>query len=107
MDNMTGVMRDQLWHLLDINERPNVELRIVPFSHGYYPGQAVDYSIFEYAVEPEVQVVTVEHYDDVDVWSDVKNVTKYRTLWDAQAKAGLHPNEARSVLSFLAGPRLS
>jgi transcriptional regulator with XRE-family HTH domain len=107
MDNMTGVMRDQLWHLLDVNERPNVELRIVPFSHGYYLGQAVNYSIFEYDVEPAVQVVYVESYDDVEVLPDAKKVSRYLTLWDAQAKAGLHPNEAPSVLSFLAGPRLS
>jgi hypothetical protein len=33
-----GVMAEQLRHLADMTRVPNVSLRVVPFSAGYYPG---------------------------------------------------------------------
>jgi transcriptional regulator with XRE-family HTH domain len=108
MNNMAGgsnVMRGQLFHLLDTIGRPNVDLRFVPFTHGYYLGQAENYSLFEYDVEPRVRVVYVEQYDDQDILHDGKNVAKYLTLWQEQARAALDPSQAHNFLSFLAGPR--
>jgi transcriptional regulator with XRE-family HTH domain len=105
MQNMDG-SQDQLWHLLELNERPNIDLRFVPFSHGYYLGQEVDFRIFDFEVDPVVQVASVERYDGVSIQHG-DPLKRYLTVWEAQVQAGLDPNQAHNFLSFLAGPRRS
>jgi transcriptional regulator with XRE-family HTH domain len=43
-----AVMRDQLRHLLEMAERPNVTLQVVPFSKGGHPGLGGPFSLMEF-----------------------------------------------------------
>jgi transcriptional regulator with XRE-family HTH domain len=102
MGNMSGAT-DQLLHLLEVNERPNVELLFVPFTHGYYHGQEVQYSIFRYDADPTIHLVYVESSDGREVLSDPKRVDGFVALWDEQCGAGLKADEAKPFLRFLSG----
>lgn len=103
MSNMPS-RHEQLRHLLELADRPNIDLRLVPDSHGFYLGQEVDYWIFEYDnVEPTASLVYAERYDDVDVLHDGNAVRKYQTLWREQKRAALDANSARTFLAILAG----
>lgn len=109
MENMGGsstIMHKQLRQLQDLGDRPNITIRIVPFSHGPYTGQHVDYSIAEYDLEPgkpAVHLVYVDLYGDLTVLHDNKSVAKYQTLWAEQRSAGLSPEQSRWFLGLMAG----
>ena len=105
MNNMDGgpaIMRDQARHLAEAIDRPNIEVQVVPFSHGYYVGQAENYTIFGYRTDPIVQVAYVEKYDGVDLIRSSAQVDRFLTLWDHQRAAGLGPEQARSFLRDVA-----
>jgi hypothetical protein len=83
-------------------DRPNVELQIVPFSIGYYMGQAHDYYIFGYDTKPPVNVVYREHYDGGDYVGDLERTAGYVTLWKQQQAAAMGPEQSRRFLLDLA-----
>ncbi len=57
MDGDSTIMRVQIEHLVKAIDRPNIEVQAVPFTHGYYLGQAENYVIFGYDTDPAVQVI--------------------------------------------------
>lgn len=109
MENMGGsstIMHKQLRRLREVGERPNVTIRIVPFSHGPYTGQSIDYSIAEYDLEPgkpAVHLVYVDRYGDLAVLHDNKSIALYQTIWAEQLTAGLLPEQSDWFLALLAG----
>uniref|UniRef100_UPI003F494D70 helix-turn-helix domain-containing protein n=1 Tax=Pseudonocardia sp. CA-138482 TaxID=3240023 RepID=UPI003F494D70 len=109
MQNMGGsstIMKAQLRRLRELGARSNITIRVVPFPHGPYVGQDMDYSIAEYDVEPDkppVHLVYVDLYGDLTVLHDNRSVAKYQTLWAEQRTAGLSPEESSWFLALLAG----
>lgn len=105
LENIRGsraVLREQIEYLADAVDRPNIEVQVVPFRHGYYVGQEVDYTIFGYDTNPPVHLVYLESYDDRDTLHDAIKVGKYLTLWDHQKAAALGPEQTRSFLRAMA-----
>ncbi|MET0134179.1 MAG: helix-turn-helix transcriptional regulator [Kibdelosporangium sp.] len=95
-------MKAQVLRLVEVIDRPNVELQLVPFSAGYYMGQAHDYTIFGYNVEPHVDIVYRDQHDGGEYVDDTKRTPKYVTLWEQQKAAALGPEQTRCVLLELA-----
>lgn len=102
IDGSPAVLRQQVRHLAKALDRPNIEVQVVPFQHGYYLGQETDYTIFGYDAKPPVQVVYLETYDGGDTLHDATKVGKFLTLWDHQKAAGLGPEQTRSFLRGMA-----
>lgn len=48
------VMREQLAHILSLQERPNISIDVVPVGAGYYPGLAGSFTILSFATTPDV-----------------------------------------------------
>jgi transcriptional regulator with XRE-family HTH domain len=105
LENIRGsraVLQEQIEQLANAVDRPNIEIQVVPFRHGYYVGQEVDYTIFGYDTNPPVHLVYLETYDDRDTLHDATKVGKYLTLWEHQKAAGLGPEQTRSFLRAMA-----
>jgi transcriptional regulator with XRE-family HTH domain len=102
MDGGPSIMRRQIKHLMEAVDRPNVEVQAVPFKHGYYLGQEVDYVVFGYDTDPTVHVIYVEQYDDGTTVRDVDKVRNYLSLWDHQRAAALGPEQTRAFLAGVA-----
>ncbi|GLY55384.1 helix-turn-helix transcriptional regulator [Lentzea sp. NBRC 102530] len=100
----TGMWAGQLMRLIEVTKLPNVSLRFIPFSHGYYEGQETDYQISTYQAEPALHLVYAERYDEQAVLHDPKIVKRYLDLWHAQENIALESDQALSFLSFLGGP---
>ncbi|MCK2237416.1 MULTISPECIES: DUF5753 domain-containing protein [unclassified Crossiella] len=81
------VQRAQIAQLVETMDRPNVELRVVPWRAGYYMGQGHDYTIFRYDAEPAVDIVYLEHHDDNGEYVKGDRVSRYQTLWEQQIDA--------------------
>lgn len=107
LENIAGddsIMRAQARVLLDAIDRPNVEVQITPFRHGYYPGQAETYAIFGFDTEPAVWVTYVEKYDGGDILTDEKGLARFTTFWEHQRVHALGPEQTRPFLRELSQP---
>ncbi|MGH8965091.1 MAG: DUF5753 domain-containing protein, partial [Actinomycetes bacterium] len=114
MENMGGsskIMHDQIRKLGELADRPNITIRIVPFSYGPYLGQAFTYYLAEYDLEPgksAVHLAYIDRYDGLDVLHDDRGVAEYQMLWGVQRLAGLSPEKSLWFLQLLTGsPSLS
>lgn len=104
IDGDNSIMRDQARVLLEAIDRPNVEVQIAPFRHGYYPGQEETYVIFGFDTEPAVRVTYVEKYDGGDILHDDKNLARFTTFWEHQRVHALGPEQTRPFLRELSQP---
>ncbi|ANY06527.1 helix-turn-helix domain-containing protein [Pseudonocardia sp. HH130630-07] len=95
-------MREQLHALVDRSHRPNVDLRILPFSAGYASATST-FTIFEPRSEQDWTVVNVES-TGVDAYFDTAaEVRKYRAVWDDIVAKALDPDRSRALITGLIG----
>lgn len=92
------IVNEQVQWLIEVLDRPNVELQIVPFSAGYYMGQGYEYSIFGYDTQPPVSIVYLEQHDGGTYVEDSKRTSRYLTLWEQQKAAASGPEQTRRLL---------
>lgn len=104
IDGGRSVLEGQARHLLDAIDRPNIEVQVAPFAHGFYPGQEETYAIFGFGTEPAVRVTYVEKYDGGDILHDGKNLTRFSTFWEHQRVHALGPEQTRPFLRELSRP---
>ncbi|QFU86698.1 hypothetical protein YIM_07435 [Amycolatopsis sp. YIM 10] len=97
-----GEMKAQVLHLVDVLDRPNVEIQLVPFDVGYYMGQGHDYTVFQYETEPSVSVVYLERYNKGE-YAEAKETKGYLELFDQQKAAAAGQERTRHrLLEFAA-----
>lgn len=96
------IMRAQIMQLVEVIDRHNVDLQVVPFDVGYYMGQAHSYAIFGYDTTPSVDIVYLEQHDGGEYVDDVKRTPKYLTLWEQQLATAMGPVQTRRFLLDLA-----
>lgn len=90
-------MRAQLRELVERSHRPNVVLRILPFSAGYTSATST-FAIFEPRSDQDWPVVNVES-TGVDTYFDTPaEVHRYRAVWDDVAAKALDPDESRRLI---------
>ncbi|WP_174526412.1 helix-turn-helix domain-containing protein [Micromonospora maritima] len=70
-----GVMREQLLHLLEVGERPNINLQVIPFSVGAYDPMGSGFSVFEFA-EDDPPIVYIENLGGGVYLEDPKDVSR-------------------------------
>jgi Domain of unknown function (DUF5753) len=58
----SAVMKAQLLYLMELSERPNVVIQIVPFSAGAYPAMGSTFTVLSFPHEQHVDVVYVENF---------------------------------------------
>lgn len=93
-------MRAQIAHLCEIGRREHVEIRIVTFDAGAYPGsgQTVAYNCGALPQLDTVQLDTSHGSEFVDSQAQLE---KYRTLLDRMEAASLEPAASRDFMNGL------
>ena len=71
------VLRGQLRRLAELSRRPNVELRILPFSRAAVPGLGGPFAVFGFA-DGSSPVVVREQLTGVELLDDQPSVSRYR-----------------------------
>lgn len=93
--------RDQLMHLVDMGERPNVRLYLQRFADGPPPGMFSAVQIFDYAVAG-LSLVFTETDHGIQQVSDGEYVTGYLQAFDRAVDAALEPADTAQYLKQLA-----
>lgn len=97
----TSVMRTQLDRLCELSERDNIDVRVVPFKAGAFPGagQALTYAE---AVVPQLDTVELDSAHGPEFLHGTAQLDKYRAHLDWMATASLSSRDSRDFIRSLA-----
>jgi transcriptional regulator with XRE-family HTH domain len=94
------VMKGQLRHLLEIGAKPNVEIRVVPFSEpGYVGSSSGAFTLYSYPDQLDLDVVQVEYLDGALYLEEEKTIRKYRESLDLLRSSMLSTSESNDLIS--------
>lgn len=102
------VMAAELQHLLEVEERPNVSLRIVPFDVGTHPGLVVQsFTLFEFPILrtsrlPEPPVVFVEGFTGALFLEDERVIQRYSETVTDLRRVALSEKDTRMLVRQIA-----
>lgn len=91
------VMRAQLHHLLDLADRPNTTVQVLPFSTGGHSGQQGAFQIFELP-EPYPEVAYAETLAG-SIYVESDKVDRFIRAYDQLRYAALPPDESVALIS--------
>ncbi|MFB7088610.1 helix-turn-helix domain-containing protein [Streptomyces sp. NPDC056296] len=95
------VARDQLRHLLNMGELPNVTVRVIPFGAKYYPSTGQSFDYIEGAV-PQLDTVQLDtHHGGCGFLDAEAQLGKYRAVLDHMESCALDTAESRDFIQEL------
>ncbi|MFJ4539739.1 helix-turn-helix domain-containing protein [Streptomyces tibetensis] len=92
------VMREQLAHLVDMAERPNVTLQIVPLSVTNASAPAIPITYLRFGGLDLPDVVYLEHIRSANFLEDRDETEEYRIALDRLADEALKPRDSLELL---------
>lgn len=95
------VMRGQLQHLIDISERPNVRLQVMPFSFGGHSGESGAFTILSFPDADLQDVVYLEQLTSALYLDKREDVSQYEQALKELQDDSPGPDESRDVLRGL------
>jgi len=92
-----GIMRRQLGHLLDMADRPDVTVRVIPFSAGVYPNPAVQFILLQLP-----QGVPPSLYEETSKASSVSDnpaeIEAAERAWEALLSKAVSQSESLGII---------
>ena len=95
------VMRGQLQHLIEISERPNVRLQIMPFSFGGHSGESGAFTILSFSESDLSDVVYLEQLTSALYLDKHEDVIQYEKALKELQQDSPGPDESRDLLRGL------
>ncbi|SOB85324.1 helix-turn-helix domain-containing protein [Streptomyces sp. 1331.2] len=90
----------QLDHLLTMSEKPHIDLRVIPFGTGSYPGSGAGIVYFSASV-PRLDTVQVDT-DKSEFIDTEPQLIKYRAVMDRLEAHSLKPRASRDLIRHIA-----
>ncbi|MGW1719632.1 helix-turn-helix domain-containing protein [Streptomyces sp. NPDC002156] len=95
------VMRGQLQHLIEISERPNVRLQIMPFGFGGHAGESGAFTILSFPESDLSDVIFLEQLTSALYLDKAEDVTQYEKAMKELQQDSPGPDESRDLLRGL------
>ncbi|MFD7132124.1 helix-turn-helix domain-containing protein [Streptomyces sp. NPDC059894] len=95
------VMRGQLQHLIDVSERPNVRLQIMPFGFGGHSGESGAFTILSFPESDLSDVVYLEQLTSALYLDKREDVAQYEQALKELQQDSPGPGESRDLLRGL------
>lgn len=95
------VMRGQLQHLIDISERPNVRLQVMPFSFGGHSGESGAFTVLSFPESDLSDVAYLEQLTSALYLDKKEDVAQYERAIKQLQDDSPSPAESRDLLRGL------
>lgn len=95
------VMRGQLQHLIEISERPNVRLQIMPFGFGGHSGESGAFTLLSFPESDLSDVVYLEQLTSALYLDKHEDVAQYEKALKELQQDSPGPDESRDLLRGL------
>lgn len=92
------VMRGQLQHLIDVSERPNVTLQVMPFSVGGHAGESGAFAMLSFSESDLSDVVYLEQLTSALYLDKREDVEQYERAMAELQETAPGPAETRDLL---------
>jgi len=96
-----AVMRGQLQHLIDISQRPNVRLQVMPFSFGGHAGESGAFTVLSFPESDLSDVVYLEQLTSALYLDKREDVAQYEKAMKELQQDSPGPDESRDLLRGL------
>ncbi|MEU7556893.1 helix-turn-helix domain-containing protein [Streptomyces eurythermus] len=97
----TEVHREQLSAILEVTERKNVTLQVLPFSVGALATVTSAFSTFSFDSEPAVEAVALENLRGTSVLEAPEDLVAYANMYDLLRSSALAPDESAKLIRTL------
>ncbi|MFF7234145.1 Scr1 family TA system antitoxin-like transcriptional regulator [Streptomyces sioyaensis] len=97
------VLREQLCHLMELSELPNVTLQVLPFSVGAYRGGPFPFTIYRFPEPSEMEVVVLENHTSQTYLEAPRDTGFYGDVFNHLRAAALGPIESQSLIRDISG----
>ncbi|GHF76418.1 helix-turn-helix domain-containing protein [Streptomyces thermodiastaticus] len=95
------VMRGQLQHLIEMSERPNVRLQVMPFSFGGHSGESGAFTLLSFPESDLADIVYVEQLTSALYLDKPEDVAQYEKALTELQRDSPGPKESRDLLRGL------
>ncbi|MFG3430119.1 helix-turn-helix domain-containing protein [Streptomyces californicus] len=95
------VMRAQLRHLIDMSERPNITLQVIPFSHGGHAGESGSFTMLRFPESDLSDIVYLEQLTSALYLDKPEEVAQYEKAMATLAQDSPGTDESRDLLRGL------
>lgn len=96
------LMREQLWHLVELAARPNIVLQVLPFAAGAHPGMTNSFAMLHFPDDAGVTTVFVE-VSGGGIYPDrPADIERYTWIFQRLRQLSLSPRETADLLSSVA-----
>jgi transcriptional regulator with XRE-family HTH domain len=96
------IMHDQVTHLTDAAEKPNVTIQVIPFEAGAHPGMPGSFVHMDFKDPLDPELVYIDTMaGDLFLETDA-DLRRYRSMFDHLRAAALSPAETSSLLTSAA-----
>ncbi|MFF7633274.1 helix-turn-helix domain-containing protein [Kitasatospora sp. NPDC008050] len=92
-----SLMREQLRHLLDMSELPNITIQVMPLTAGAHPGASGTFSITQFP-QPWPSFVTIEHRVQTQYVENREEVRNFENAFDRIRAAALADDQSRETI---------
>ncbi|UQA93958.1 helix-turn-helix domain-containing protein [Streptomyces halobius] len=96
-----SVMRGQLRHLIDISERPNVQLQVMPFNFGGHAGESGSFTMLRFPESDLSDLVYLEQLTSALYVDKPEEVGQYERAMERLQEDSPDPAQSRDLLRGL------
>ncbi len=96
-------MREQLLHLAEVADRPNVTIQVFAFDAQTYETSSYNFIILRFGEDMTSEVIYLETFTDAEYLDSPEALRAYTRLWDRLRAAALGPVESRKLILRIAG----
>ncbi|WP_372481903.1 helix-turn-helix domain-containing protein [Streptomyces fuscigenes] len=95
------VMRAQLEHLIEMSERPNVTLQVMPFSYGGHTADTGAFSVLTFPESDLADIVYTEQLTSALYMDKAEEVAQYTAVMDSLINDCPDPDRSREIVRRL------
>lgn len=92
------IMTAQLEHLLDMAERPNITIQVVPFDHGAHGAMTGPWFLLSFPEEDEADAAYTESMTGADNVGDPDDVARLAQVWQTIAETAPSPQRSTDMI---------
>jgi transcriptional regulator with XRE-family HTH domain len=92
------VMHEQLVHLAEVSDRPNIEIQVQPIEEGAYPNMGVEFLLMRLDNDPSTDRVQVQSPGDNFYRDRSVNTEPYRLAWERKRVAALSLPASKALI---------
>jgi transcriptional regulator with XRE-family HTH domain len=95
------IMRGQLEHLIEVSERPNVTLQVIPFSHGWHAAESGCFTLLSFPESDLSDLVYLEQFTSALYLDKREEVMQYERVMARLSADSPDPARSRDLLRGL------